>query len=230
MCNNDSYYCMTPAVSLAAILPEQAFAPKGAVLSGKRWTDRQIKVAFLEGSPALQEKVLAVAKTWEKYANIEFVLSNSEDSDIRVAFQTGMGSWSYLGTDSLSIAKDAPTMNYGWLDDNSTQAVIRRVVLHEFGHAIGFVHEQQNPTEPIRWNKAAVYADLSKPPNNWDPATIENNMFRKYDDVIASAVDSKSIMMYPIPKSWTENGYFSAGFNSELSEQDKEIAQRAYPS
>ena len=92
-------------------------------------------------------------------------------------------------------------MNYGWLTDESTDDQVRRVVLHEFGHALGLIHEHQNPNRAIQWNRDAVIQDLQGPPNNWDLETIENNMFRKYDpaSVHSSPVDAQSIMMYPIP-------------------------------
>ena len=51
------------------------------------------------------------------------------------------------------------------------------MILHEFGHALGLIHEHQNPIQAIDWNKPAVIADLSGPPNNWDRDTIEHNMF-----------------------------------------------------
>ncbi len=53
------------------------------------------------------------------------------------------------------------------------------MVLHEFGHTLGLIHEHQNPNRPINWNRAAVIADLSGPPNNWDEETIENNIFKR---------------------------------------------------
>lgn len=120
-------------------------------------------------------------------------------------------------------------MNYGWLNDASPDDEIRRVVLHEFGHALGLIHEHQNPNHPIKWNKPAVYADLSGPPNNWSKQTIDNNMFKPYKlkEVAATAVDAKSIMMYPIPKSWTTDG-FSAGLNSQLSPYDEALIANQY--
>ena len=40
-------------------------------------------------------------------------------ADIRIAFIQGDGSWSTIGTDSLSITNEnEPTMNYGWLTPN----------------------------------------------------------------------------------------------------------------
>jgi hypothetical protein len=103
------------------------------------------------------------------------------------------------------------------------------VVLHEFGHAIGLIHEHQNPKGGVNWNKAAVKHDLSGPPNNWDDATIESNMFRFYPqtDVVVTDVDSASIMMYLIPRAWTLDG-FSAGLNGELSVNDKALIRSVY--
>ena len=88
----------------------------------------------------------------------------------------------------------------------------------------------QNPKKPVSWNKAAVKKDLSAPPNSWDDATIENNIFKKYaaKEVSGTPVDATSIMMYPIPKSWTTDG-FSAGMNRELSGSDKTFIRTAYP-
>jgi hypothetical protein len=55
-------------------------------------------------------------------------------------------------------------------------------------------------------------------------------MFKAYalKEVIATAVDATSIMMYPIPKSWTTDG-FSAGLNSQLSPTDEALIANQYP-
>ncbi len=97
------------------------------------------------------------------------------------------------------------------------------------GHAIGLIHEHQNPLHAIHWNKAAVRHDLSGPPNNWDDATIQHNMFDRYDPakVTATKVDRKSIMMYPIPQTWTVDG-FSSGLNATLSSGDKRLIKKVY--
>ncbi|MER2266114.1 zinc metalloprotease [Methylobacterium oxalidis] len=205
--------------------------PRAAVLKGAKWDDgATITCRFLAGSSNLRSRVQKVAKEWEKVANLFLDFRSNAPTDIRIDFAPGQGSWSYLGTVCRSIPEPQPTMNYGWLDDASSEQEVRRVVLHEFGHAIGLIHEHQNPKGGIKWNRDAVKADLGGPPNNWDDATIENNMFRYYPPtaVIASPVDAHSIMMYPIPKAWTLDG-FSAGFNSELSDADKTLVASAYP-
>ena len=120
-------------------------------------------------------------------------------------------------------------MNFGWLTAGVSQSEARRVILHEFGHALGLIHEHQNPIDQIKWNKAAVVADLKGPPNHWDDETIEFNMFHTWppNDINGTKLDRSSIMMYPIPASWTEDGT-SVGFNNELSAIDKKFIKQQY--
>jgi serralysin len=203
-------------------------SPTAAVL----WTPgAPVRVRFLEGDSRLQKKVREFGIEWTKYGNLKLEFVSGGPAEIRIAFMQGAGSWSTIGTDSLSVTdQDTPTMNYGWLTPASSDDEIAQVVLHEFGHAVGLAHEHQNVKGGIQWNKEEVYKELSGPPNNWDREKIDHNMFERYDADIAiySEFDSKSIMLYPIPKEWTTNGY-GAGFdNKELSENDKEFIEIAY--
>jgi len=206
---------------------------KGALLRAAMWQpNTTITVHFLSGSAALQARVRAVAEEWiaPGMANLKFRWVDDVQADIRIAFVQGNGSWSYLGTVCRQIASPDPTMNFGWLTDQSSDDDLRRVVLHEFGHALGMIHEHQNPLGGIPWNKAAVIAELSGPPNNWDTDTINTNVLDSHDlaAVIASPVDATSIMMYPIPASWTD-GTFSADLNGALSDADKKLIRYVYP-
>lgn len=228
---NDQHYCvcMTPA-ELSPEDIQRLQSHRAAFLLSARWQPGDIiRIGFMGGSAALRERVKQTALEWTKYANLVFAFG-AADPEIRIAFNQGNGSWSYLGTMCRQISTGQPTMNYGWLTDASSDADVARVVLHEFGHAIGLIHEHQNPKGGIKWNEAAVVADLSGPPNNWDRPTIDNNIFKKYPTtaVAATEVDPYSIMMYPIPKSWTTDG-FSAGLNSEISQRDRDMARQVYP-
>ena len=80
----------------------------------------------------------------------------------------------------------------------------RGTVIHEFGHVLGFAHEQFNPQIPLVWNRPAVYADFAAPPNNWSKGKIEHNVFNvvnrgtdPFFEVIGD-YDPDSIMHYAI--------------------------------
>jgi serralysin len=227
MAGNERHYCMVA-------MPKEAEGnTRAALLDEFKWPwGTTVRVRFLEGDPELQERVKRVAQEWTgpEMANLKWEFGDDPDADIRVAFVQGNGSWSYLGTMCQQIPDPEPTMNYGWLTPDSSDDEVHRVVTHEFGHALGLIHEHQNPNHPIAWNRDAVIADLSGPPNNWDPQTIENNIFARYDpaQLESTPVDRDSIMMYPIPASWTTDG-FSVGFNRELSSTDVDFIKKAYP-
>jgi serralysin len=208
---------------------------RAALVTGSKWTAGDvIEVSFLDGDPSVQKRVRDAAEGWiaPDRANLQFVFrSDTTNTPIRISFQYP-GSWSVIGTTCRQITdRSQPTMNFGWLNADSTDDEVRRVVLHEFGHALGLIHEHQNPYgAPIQWSRDAVARDLSGPPNNWTSDVIQHNMFDPYDkgEVNGTALDGASIMMYPIPVSWTLNGV-SVGLNSELSAGDKNFIHDQYP-
>lgn len=201
-----------------------------AMLTGKLWQNgRTLRCRFLDGQSPVQQKVEEKAHQWSQYANIKFEFGDSPNAEIRISFKQ-RGSWSYLGTDALSVPQSEPTMNYGWLDSSSSDVEYNRVVVHEFGHALGAIHEHQNPAGNIPWDKEAVYNYYQGPPNFWSRADVDNNLFRKYSaDITAfSEFDPKSIMLYPVPNEHTI-GDFEIGWNTELSAMDKAFIATIYP-
>lgn len=206
------------------------------LLTSKKWPKKNLKVAFLEGTPAQKEIVKNYAKQWTNHANITFDFSGStgttDPADIRIAFNEDDGSWSYLGVDALSIDFDQPTLNLGWITPDEPEASKRDTIIHEFGHALGCIHEHQHPLGGIDWNKEQVYTDLGGPPNRWPRETVDHNIFQRYDENITafSKLDPKSVMMYRIPARWTNNGK-SYGFDvNGLSELDIFFIKNMYPS
>ena len=216
---NPTHYCVAISQS------PQTANDRAALLNESQWEQNEvIRVKFLQGSEALRNRVRAVADRWTgpDMAQLTFEwVDDDAEADVRIAFVEGDGSWSYLGIQCREIPTAEPTMNYGWIDADSPDDEVQRVVLHEFGHALGLIHEHQNPQGGIDWNEPVVIADLSKPPNSWTIEQIRHNVLDHYppDQVTATDVDGLSIMMYPIPASWTNDG-FSAGLNHDLSEKD----------
>jgi len=181
-----------------------------------------IRIRFLNGTAQQRAQVEQFAPEWTEHANLRFEFGNAANAQVRIAFNDD-GAWSYIGTDALTIAANQPTMNFGWVDQG--------VILHEFGHMLGMIHEHQNPRgNSIVWNKQKVYEDLGGPPNFWPKATVDHNMFAKYDvsQINGSELDPASVMLYSFPATWTLNG-FHTDPNETLSALDKAFARSVYP-
>jgi hypothetical protein len=219
-----------------AIIPAGGLPGVGSDITGvalKRclWKPgRILRARFLDGDPRVQAKVITVAKEWEKYANIKYEFGQDPNAEIRISFIADSGSWSFCGTDCLTIPMNKPTMNLGWLQVNTANEEYNRVVIHEFGHSLGLAHEHQNPATNIPWNKPAVYRAYAGPPNNWTPDKVDANLFQTYavDQTQYTEFDRQSIMLYPIPKELTD-GAFEVGWNTRLSDIDKSFITSLYP-
>jgi serralysin len=206
--------------------------PEGIASPAKLWPNGSvIHLGFLDGDPVVHWKVAQAAMEWIKYANLRFVFGDVAEAAVRISFRQP-GSWSVQGTDALAIPKDQPTINFGWLTPDTPEGEVRRVVLHEFGHMLGLIHEHQLANTDIPWDKEAVYRSLSGPPNYWTRQQVDLTMFQKYRHdyfPIEKAFDLQSIMIFPIAKEFV-GGAFEVGWNKDLSEIDKAFVQRLYPS
>jgi hypothetical protein len=194
-----------------------------------------LKVKFMNGTEKQKLGVKTEAKEWEHYANVKFnFVASNKPADIRIAFKwkNDSGSWSYIGTDCFNIPQDQPTMNFGWLDTSySDKEEYQRVVKHEFCHALGGIHEHQSPAAgTIPWDVPKVYKYYQGPPNYWTKEEVDNNIFNKYSTTRTqySHFDKESIMLYSIPNSLTIGDY-EVGFNSVISETDKDYMGVIYP-
>ena len=212
----------------------------------KLWRIGELNISFKGGDSDLHSKIAGVASTWTKYGNITFDFGYNETtgafrqwteddtSHIRVGFDQP-GYWSLVGVDSTDPAIALPgeiTLNLAGFDENLPPNW-QGVVLHEFGHALGFHHEHQTPALEcdFDWNK--LYEYLGGPPNYWPKWKVDHNLRQlRSGGMIYSAHDKHSIMHYSFPAWMFVTGEDSPCFtteNTELSDMDKEMMGDAYP-
>lgn len=225
-----------PHVCFDRILPRELFRPQATLAVrggrtravspiGKTWMNGStLHARFIGGSAAQRATAIEQAGWWTAVCNLGIVFDDAPAAEIRIAFDTGDGAWSYVGTDCRGIPADQPTMNLGFLDGGTAA--------HEWGHAIGLAHEHQNPAGGIQWNEEVVIRALAGSPNFWDEATTRHNVLKRYraDQINGTRFDPDSIMLYFFPAEWTSNG-IATHANEALSALDKAFVAGAkmYP-
>src|SRR5690606_8622337 len=113
----------------------------------------------------------------------------SRTSPVRVKFAS-MGGWytSKIGKDALKIPKPNPTVHLEWLKDKSGNVkskMMKRHILHEFGHVLGAEHEHFSPDflSMYKWNRHAVINHYIAQVDSQVQARSKanTNIFRKLD-------------------------------------------------
>lgn len=204
---------------------------RAAVERLKLWdSGRTIRVKYLDGLGEVQEKVTSIAKEWEQVTNLTLRFVTSGAAEIRISFEDKGFSWSTVGTDALTVPGSQPTMNYGWLEPTTSTQEYQRVVRHEFGHALGMIHEHQNPAAQgqIPWDRPKVYAYYAQ--QGWSQEDVDFNIFQTYAEELTNHTqfDPTSIMQYAVPDALTIGSY-AIGWNIALSALDREFMLRQYP-
>jgi hypothetical protein len=184
-----------------------------------------------ETTPAIISKIGIYSHVWESIANVKFqFISDVTKAEIKVGFINDNTSWSWIGRDVLDNPTGERTMNFGWFSSKTSESEFRRVILHEFGHVLGFIHEHQSPVAGIPWDKDKVYAFFGGPPNNWDKAKIDHNIFEQYSktNTNSSVYDPLSIMHYFFPPELVTDGSVFT-FNTNFSPTDIQFSKQVYP-
>lgn len=233
--------------------------------SKRRWEQgRTLRVCLFGGNPVVARLIREVAGEWNNYSGVKFDFGtpnawynclnpSSGYFQIRIGFSE-KGYWSTVGNDSeVRLQPLQPSMNFE--DFNMIYSDLRQpadapianprpydlaVIRHEFGHALGLLHEHQNPTlhcmDQIKWKGPGnVYEYLSQPPNNWNPSEVDRNLGyigATDPDYVAGQPDAHSIMMYSLPPQVFIEGNKSKCYvqvNYNISPKDKEIISQIYP-
>ncbi|WP_289665360.1 matrixin family metalloprotease [Flavobacterium panacagri] len=203
--------------------------PDAAIITWPRWKIGQtIKIKFLDGDAASQEKVKRIAGEWTKYANLTFeYVPATEYADIRIGFNVGSyGAWSVLGMKSAYGNTNDQSMRLGSLT-STNEVSIRRTILHEFGHALGLIHENSSPASTIKWDLPKVYQYYNEL-NGWSKDEVDQFVIKSPESTNYSQYDPLSIMHYYVPASLTTNRVAVNEMN-DLSLTDIQSINKWYP-
>ncbi|MHC8335505.1 M12 family metallopeptidase [Pseudomonas sp. LB3P25] len=195
----------------------------------KLWVNgRTLKIAFMDAPDSgHKQKIIDAASQWLPYINLKFEFVDDLQGEIRIATRNNDNS-SMLGTDALLIHPDWPTMNLGVKPEHED---FRVIVTHEFGHALGAMHEHQHPEAKIPWDKPKVYEFYQN--RKMNPLTkeqVDRNIFSPFNTIeaIYTPYDRKSIMHYPVANTLTL-GNWEIPINRKISKKDKRLMKLLYP-
>ena len=236
----------------------QGLQPKFLIESAKVWKPGStLRVCFLVDHQDWNGRVATYAQEWTAIANIMFDFgtssegltyrlcpSESRDFHIRIGYDCPGVDWALVGRESENPTLAAPcgdarkSMTLGTMTKTgATDAEIRRAVLHEFGHVLGFLHEFQHPDsgcdQEIKWDLLVPILRNARPDLN--ESSIRANFLQKtrgsaYE--LSVSVDKQSIMQYFIPAKLLKAGDKSPCYsqkNFDISESDRKGAQSFYP-
>jgi hypothetical protein len=195
-----------------------------------QWTKAMTLNVFFFGTnpPEIINHVLNVANEWGKYGGMNFqTVQRMSDSQIRVTFEEG-GYSSAVGIEAQQKEYDHSfSMCLQGLDTLQDEAIFRRVVLHEFGHALGLEHELQSPSASIPWDTAALFKYYYDH-YNWQPDSVIHQVLTKLKNVSYTGFDSTSIMIYAVPDTLTKGDY-QIKWPADLSHTDRIEIAKWYP-
>ncbi|PHS20583.1 MAG: hypothetical protein COA86_01145 [Kangiella sp.] len=226
-------------VFLALLTSQQIMA--SVLVKGHQWPQNsQLNVVFLDGSIEVKALVKTYSILWIKNTNLSFHFFDALDSapqetHIRISFKNHSGS--QLGNQKNLLSKE-PTMNlFDLISDQISNAGAKRLILHEFGHALGIEHEYRNPNWPYGQFAMAEIMKVCLPKMMFIGYSKEGaqtqclfiNTKLKTESVLSTAYDEISIMNYALSFKDKNDFIVNIEGQSELSYLDLYAFQKWYP-
>lgn len=196
-------------------------------------TGKTLRISFLgQPEPTLKQSIFTLASEWTLHANINFELlqDNVETDEIRIATDVPSNmNRSAVGT--LALTYEGPSMCLGTRPGDEK---FRTIVLHEFGHALGMLHEHQHPDAAFDWSmdylRTTFFAKSPYASEEHFEQWIATNYtpFSVNSGLEIAAYDTHSIMHYGISADRV-NGGATTQRNEHLSAGDIAFMRMHYP-
>lgn len=194
---------------MALLGQEFIYLSRGYALSTTIWDSNDISVCwedFDASTPNERSWVRnAVADTWEKYSNVRFKGWNQCDNDsngIRIVVMDIGAATMGLGK-LLNGRKNGIILNFTYNNWNSGACQILRewcskvIAIHEFGHALGFAHEQNRNDTPDTCTKHPQGTKGDITIGAWDLYSVMNYCNPNYNgDGKLSATDIAMVQQF----------------------------------
>lgn len=171
---------------------------------------------FLEGDALLWQRVSNLVcgpLGWNACSATQFCFCQlsgcgSERQPVRITFQPG-SSWSHIGRYGETMIQTDASMNLAVTMQDSEHG-FRYLVLHEFGHALGLLHEQEHP-QGLPWDYAAF--ERWHLERGYDVERARVFWFQRVDPscVVAGPYNPFALMHYYAPPEWFRDGMARGG-------------------